>query len=61
LLEGGLAFAKANGARVVEACPIDGEAGNVDAYVGLASVFLRAKFREVARRRPNRPLMRRAL
>lgn len=61
LVKGGLAFARANGARVVEACPIDGATGNVDAYVGLKSVFDRAGFREVARRRPNRPLMRLAL
>jgi predicted GNAT family acetyltransferase len=61
LLEGGLKFARANGARVVEACPIDGEVGNVDAYVGLMPVFERAKFKEVARRKDNRPLMRRSL
>ena len=58
LVKGGLKFAKANGARVVEACPIDGDTNNVDAYVGLVSVFKRAKFREVARRKANRPLMR---
>jgi predicted GNAT family acetyltransferase len=61
LVKGGIAFAKANGARILEACPIDGKAGNVDAYVGLMSVFERAKFKEVARRKSNRPLMRRAL
>ena len=61
LVKGGLAFAKANGARIVEACPIDGKTGNVDAYVGLISVFERAKFKEVARRKSNRPLMRRSL
>lgn len=61
LLKGGMAYAKANGARVLEACPIDGKAGNVDAYVGLMSVFERAKFKEVARRKNNRPLMRRAI
>ena len=61
LLEGGLRFARENGARVVEACPIDGRTGNVDAYVGLMSVFERAKFKEVARRKSNRPLMRRVL
>jgi predicted GNAT family acetyltransferase len=61
LLKGGVRFAKANGARVVEACPIDGKAGNVDAYVGLMPVFERAKFKEVARRKDNRPLMRLAL
>jgi predicted GNAT family acetyltransferase len=61
LLQAGLDYARANGARVVEACPIDGRTGNVDAYVGLASVFERAQFKEVARRRDNRPLMRRSL
>jgi predicted GNAT family acetyltransferase len=61
LVEGGLKFARDNGARIVEACPIDGKTGNVDAYVGLMSVFERAKFKEVARRKSNRPLMRRAL
>lgn len=58
LLKGGIRYAKARGARVVEACPIDGQTGNVDAYVGLVQVFRRAKFREVARRKDNRPLMR---
>ncbi len=58
LLDAGVDFAKANGARVLEACPIDGRTNNVDAHVGLAPVFARAKFKEVARRRPNRPLMR---
>lgn len=58
LLRGGLEYARANGARVVEACPIDGKASTVDAYVGRVSVFRRAKFKEVARRKDNRPLMR---
>ena len=61
LLKGGMAYAKANGARVVEACPIDGKTGNVDAYVGVMSAFERAKFKEVARRKANRPLMRRSI
>lgn len=58
LLAGALKFAKANGARIVEACPIDGKTGAVDAYVGLAPVFARAGFKEVACRKDNRPLMR---
>jgi predicted GNAT family acetyltransferase len=61
LIKGGLQFARANGARVVEACPIDGKASAVDAYVGVASAFERARFKEVARRKDNRPLMRRVL
>ena len=58
LLKAGIAFAKKNGARVVEACPIDGAASAGAAYVGRSALFERAKFREVARRKPNRPLMR---
>jgi predicted GNAT family acetyltransferase len=58
LLKGGVAFARENGARIVEACPIEGRAHTVDAYVGVASVFERSRFKEVARRKPNRPLMR---
>lgn len=60
LLKGGLAFAKTNGARVVEACPHDGERkrdpGSL--YVGSKSVFERAGFEEIARRKESRPLMR---
>jgi GNAT superfamily N-acetyltransferase len=61
LLKGALAFAKANGARAVEACTIDGDASSGAAYVGRTAVFARVKFRETARRKPNRPLMRLAL
>lgn len=61
LLKGGLALAKKHGARVVEACAIDGDASAGAAYVGRTAVFKRAKFREIARRKPNRPLMRLAL
>ena len=58
LLKGGIAFAKDNGARIVEACPIDGDSSAGAAYVGRTTVIERAKFREVARRKDNRPLMR---
>jgi predicted GNAT family acetyltransferase len=58
LIKGGIKVARANGARAVEACPIDGKVSAVDAYVGVASVFARARFKEVARRKDNRPLMR---
>ena len=58
LVKGAIKYARANGARVVEACPIDGKASAVDAYVGVASVFERARFKEIARRKDNRPLMR---
>ena len=58
LLDGAIAFAKKKGARVIDACPIDGDASAGAAYVGRTALFERAKFREIARRKPNRPLMR---
>jgi len=63
LLDGALAFAAEEGARIVEACPIDSDRKLVwgEGYVGIASVFRSAGFREVARRSPTRPLMRREL
>lgn len=60
LLAGAIGWAHQNGARVLEACPA--EAGSprptISLYHGVASMFRRAGFREVARRRPDRPLMR---
>jgi predicted GNAT family acetyltransferase len=58
LLKGAVAFAKKKGARVIDACPIDGNASTGAAYVGRTVIFERANFREMARRKPNRPLMR---
>jgi len=60
LLKGGIALAKAHGARVLEACPMDpeGRMDTVSLYVGHVSVFRRAQFKEIARRKENRPLMR---
>lgn len=59
LLKGGVALARESGARVVEACPMerDGRIDPMSLYVGHASVFKRAKFKEVARRKDSRPLM----
>jgi len=63
LLDGALAFAARKGARIVEACPIESGRKLIwgEGYVGIASVFQSAGFREVARRSPTRPLMRREL
>jgi predicted GNAT family acetyltransferase len=63
LLEGGIDFARGSGARVIEACPTEatGRMDSVSLYVGHAGVFRRAKFKEIARRKHNRPLMRLAL
>ena len=59
LLEAGLDYARAKGAECIEAYPIDKpvRVENETAFVGTKSMFDRAGFREVARRRPIRPLM----
>ena len=63
LLDGALKFSAGQGARIVEACPLDVDRKLFwgEGFVGLASVFRDAGFMEVARRSPNRPLMRKAL
>lgn len=63
LLDGALEFARGLGAKIVEACPLDTDRKLVwgEGFVGIASVFQRAGFVEVARRTPTRPLMRLAL
>jgi GNAT superfamily N-acetyltransferase len=64
LLEAAVAHAAAGGARIVEGYPVEPGAGRLAdafAWTGLASTFRRAGFREVARRSPTRPVMRRTL
>jgi ribosomal protein S18 acetylase RimI-like enzyme len=63
LLTSAIAWARQNGARVLDACPVDtdGSRPPVALYHGIASTFLAAGFREIARRRPDRPLLRLAL
>lgn len=63
LLQGALRFAAKEGARIVEACPIETERTLSwgEGYHGIASVFREAGFEEVARRSPTRPLMRKRL
>jgi GNAT superfamily N-acetyltransferase len=61
LLEAAVAFAKKKGAKIVEGYPQDLSKPQADAFVyhGLASTFEKAGFREVERRSPTRPIMRR--
>lgn len=56
----GIRFARTGGARLLEASPMDRakRPGSTGLHVGSTSVFRRAGFREVARARPGRPLMR---
>jgi GNAT superfamily N-acetyltransferase len=63
LLKAAAAHARSRGALVVEGYPVEPAQRLADPYVwtGLASAFRRAGFREVARRSPTRPIMRRRL
>ena len=62
LLDGAVALARAGGARVVEAYPVDVTAkasvSAAELYHGPLSTFLAAGFREVRRPLPARPLVR---
>ncbi len=56
----GLAFARQNGARWVEACPMDQSksARSIGLFVGSTRVFEKAGFSRLVERKPGRPLMR---
>ncbi|MGD2131836.1 MAG: GNAT family N-acetyltransferase [Maricaulaceae bacterium] len=61
MLDAAIDWARKNRARVLEACPVDTQGANrprISIYHGVASTFTRAGFKEIARRRPDRPLMR---
>ncbi len=61
MLKAAVAFAKKNGARIVEGYPIEPKKGRwPDAFVwtGLPSAFQKAGFKEVHRGSPTRPIMR---
>jgi GNAT superfamily N-acetyltransferase len=61
LLEAAVKHAVRRGARIVEGYPVDTAGGKVPGasiYTGVVSMFERAGFREVERRRATRPIMR---
>ncbi|MHA6642075.1 GNAT family N-acetyltransferase [Mesorhizobium sp. A623] len=60
LVEGGVAFARENGARFVEACPMDlsRDSRSIGLFVGSSRVFERAGFERMVERKAGRPLMR---
>ena len=63
LLNAAAKFARDGGARIVEGYPTETKGAKAaDAFIwtGTASAFERAGFREVARRSPTRPIMRRS-
>ncbi len=55
LLEAAVALATQHGAKIIEGYPVE---GGSNPFRGIASVFEAAGFEEVARRAPNRPLVR---
>jgi GNAT superfamily N-acetyltransferase len=63
MLRAAVDHARSHGARLVEAYPVDAqEQKDPDVmFFGAKSMYDRAGFREVARRRPTRPVVRRAL
>lgn len=60
LIDAAMEYARAHGARIMEAYPNDpvSEANPLSIYTGVASTFFASGFEEVARRKPNRPVMR---
>lgn len=60
LLQGAIAFARERGAVALEAYPVDKPVRSSDASMwnGALSMYVKAGFVEVARRRPERPVVR---
>ena len=63
MLRAAVDHARAHGARLVEAYPVDARERKHpdDMFFGAKAMYDRAGFKEVARRRPTRPVVRRAL
>ena len=63
LLEGAIAYARKKRVRMLEAYPVDraGKSRDDSLWFGTKSMFDDAGFKEVARRKPQRPVMRLAL
>jgi predicted GNAT family acetyltransferase len=60
LVEAGIAYARENGARLLEACPMDlsKDSRSIGLFVGSTRVFEKAGFTRVAERKAGRPLVR---
>jgi hypothetical protein len=63
MLKAAIEYARSRGARLVEAYPVDGRGRIADdsMWFGAKSMYDRAGFVEVARRKPTRPLVRKTL
>lgn len=60
LVAAGIDFARQNGARLLDACPMDQskDSRSIGLFVGSTRVFEKAGFERVIERKPGRPLMR---
>jgi GNAT superfamily N-acetyltransferase len=61
LIDAAIAYAKSNGAQIVEAYPIIPESmadSRYERYTGVISTFVKAGFKEVVHRSARRPIMR---
>jgi predicted GNAT family acetyltransferase len=60
LVQGGVEFARDNGARVLEACPMDlsRDSRSIGLFVGSTRVFEKAGFQRMVERKAGRPLVR---
>lgn len=64
LLEAGVKYAKRRGARIVEGYPVaprKGRLPDIFVWTGLLPMFKNVGFKEVARRSPTRPIVRKAV
>jgi GNAT superfamily N-acetyltransferase len=64
LIRAAIQYVRSQGGRMIEAYPVEpkkGQTADVYAWTGLASTFRKMKFKEVARRSPTRPIMRKAI
>jgi ribosomal protein S18 acetylase RimI-like enzyme len=63
MLRAAIDYARSQGVRILEAYPVDKEAPSHDDFMffGAKAMYDRAGFKEVARRKPTRPVMRRVL
>lgn len=63
LLRGAMDYARSRGARLLEAYPVDkpGRSHPLSMWFGAKSLYDRAGFKEVVRRKPTRPVVRRRL
>jgi GNAT superfamily N-acetyltransferase len=58
LLDAAVESARTRGARIVEGYPAAGTQESGDAWTGVPSMFAKAGFKEVERRHPSRPIVR---